>query len=547
LERTDAERTAAIHPDKLRRRGDEPVADQGRAQGLPATQRLVSHSIGGAYGAAGATLEKAGRICENEKELKMKRSILPNGLRLPYLILRDIGNPRIELPSPFQMARVPKEITKPCHFTGSDLTSPWPAKLEFVSLIEALYRSIMSWFRDNQPDDWAKHLHHRKGVEAFLDGAPQEKFTRSEKAPRGHRPEHGRGEPSGEKHAPETPPHEEPRQESYQADPPPESEPIEQHMNALVPVFMHEIAGQQVQATNLRELHGKLGKPHRDFSTWIKLRIEQYGFGEGRDFTTQEVLDGRNSRTEYYGTLSMGKELAMVENNDRGKMIRKYFIAAEEQFRLGLRGGGDFTRIEQMLERSQDRAQQRTEGMFEKFGVLLVQSIERVLTAVASRDHEGAEDEHEESNVVHLDPSLYGVLEPDWNMFTKLENEVITGPVDVAAGKKGVAKDIGVLTKGKYGLSGKRLPSVLMYLGIWHGFKEKTIRGENRWVPIVNPKYRHWFKLRPVSVRSDRSGRWFWAWGFTDAGRDEIKSFYPAIRAWCLAGGRGDNRQPGLF
>jgi phage anti-repressor protein len=76
-------------------------------------------------------------------------------------------------------------------------------------------------------------------------------------------------------------------------------------------------------------------------------RIRQYGFVEGRDFTTHEVVDGRIRRTDYYGTLSMGKELAMVENNDCGKMIRRYFIVAEEQFCLG-RGGGDFARIEQM-------------------------------------------------------------------------------------------------------------------------------------------------------------------------------------------------------
>jgi hypothetical protein len=109
------------------------------------------------------------------------------------------------------------------------LTSPWPGRLEFVPLIEALYRAIMSWFRANQPDDWRDHLHRRKGVNAFLDGGPQERFTRSEKASRGHRPEeHGQGEPSGEKHAPETPPRKEPRQESRQADPPPREEYEEQ-------------------------------------------------------------------------------------------------------------------------------------------------------------------------------------------------------------------------------------------------------------------------------------------------------------------------------
>ena len=70
-------------------------------------------------------------------------------------------------------------------------------------------------------------------------------------------------------------------------------------------------------------LHENLGKPHRDFSTWIKQRIEQYGFVKDRDFTTQEVLDGRNWRTDYQGTLPMGKELAMVENNHQGRVIHR--------------------------------------------------------------------------------------------------------------------------------------------------------------------------------------------------------------------------------
>jgi phage anti-repressor protein len=36
---------------------------------------------------------------------------------------------------------------------------------------------------------------------------------------------------------------------------------------------------------------------------------------------TETIKDGRvwrSPRTDYLGTLSMGKELAMVENNDRG-------------------------------------------------------------------------------------------------------------------------------------------------------------------------------------------------------------------------------------
>lgn len=51
--------------------------------------------------------------------------------------------------------------------------------------------------------------------------------------------------------------------------------------NEMLPVYENEIGEKFV---NARELHEKLmiGK---DFSTWIKLRIDQYGFIEGEDFT----------------------------------------------------------------------------------------------------------------------------------------------------------------------------------------------------------------------------------------------------------------------
>jgi phage anti-repressor protein len=113
-------------------------------------------------------------------------------------------------------------------------------------------------------------------------------------------------------------------------------------MNALVPVFMHEIAGQQVQAVNLRELHVKLGSVRRDFSTWFKERTEKYGFVENRDYVTHEVV-GRNGKTsvDYYATLTMAKELAMVEN-------RPSRPPSQRRLLLGLPNGDtdDFATIE---------------------------------------------------------------------------------------------------------------------------------------------------------------------------------------------------------
>ena len=79
-----------------------------------------------------------------------------------------------------------------------------------------------------------------------------------------------------------------------------------------------------------RELHAFLGSK-RDFSNWITQRIQKYGFEDGKDFSTNLLKSqgGRPSK-EYYLTLDMAKELAMVENNAKGREARQYFITAEE-------------------------------------------------------------------------------------------------------------------------------------------------------------------------------------------------------------------------
>ena len=90
------------------------------------------------------------------------------------------------------------------------------------------------------------------------------------------------------------------------------------------------------QAVNARELHQKLGSK-QDFSTWVKSRIEKYGFVENQDFEVfhkiMENSNGGRSRIEYALSLDMAKELCMVENNEAGRRIRKYFIEAEKKFR----------------------------------------------------------------------------------------------------------------------------------------------------------------------------------------------------------------------
>ncbi len=87
------------------------------------------------------------------------------------------------------------------------------------------------------------------------------------------------------------------------------------------------------RAVNARDLHAFL-ESKRDFSNWIKDRIDKYDFIENQDYqvfnNSGENPKGGRPSIEYALSISMAKELSMIENNERGKQARKYFIACEE-------------------------------------------------------------------------------------------------------------------------------------------------------------------------------------------------------------------------
>lgn len=80
-----------------------------------------------------------------------------------------------------------------------------------------------------------------------------------------------------------------------------------------------------------RELYEFL-EVKRDFTDWFKYRVGQYDFEEGKDFTTilGKSTGGRPGK-DFAITIEMAKELSMVENNEKGKEARKYFIKCEKQ------------------------------------------------------------------------------------------------------------------------------------------------------------------------------------------------------------------------
>jgi phage anti-repressor protein len=105
----------------------------------------------------------------------------------------------------------------------------------------------------------------------------------------------------------------------------------------LIPVFEGQIGEVPMLVCNARELHRFLSVG-KDFSTWIKDRINTYGFEEGRDFQldspilgNQKGHGGDRRSKDYHLTLDTAKELAMVENNEQGKAARRYFIECERR------------------------------------------------------------------------------------------------------------------------------------------------------------------------------------------------------------------------
>ena len=106
-------------------------------------------------------------------------------------------------------------------------------------------------------------------------------------------------------------------------------------MNELIKLQPQTINGNAVETVSARELHTFL-EVGRDFSTWIKDRISKYEFVENTDYimlpkTGELENKGLQGKIEYFVTLDMAKQLAMVENNEKGMQVRKYFIECEKK------------------------------------------------------------------------------------------------------------------------------------------------------------------------------------------------------------------------
>lgn len=100
-------------------------------------------------------------------------------------------------------------------------------------------------------------------------------------------------------------------------------------MNELIKV-------DQDNLISARELHEFL-ESKQDFTTWIKSKIERYGFVENEDFTFHKFMEGKSWKHDYAITIDVAKELSMVENNEKGRQARRYFIQCEKSLKNNMK------------------------------------------------------------------------------------------------------------------------------------------------------------------------------------------------------------------
>lgn len=87
------------------------------------------------------------------------------------------------------------------------------------------------------------------------------------------------------------------------------------------------------RAVSARDLYNFLGCTER-FQSWFDRQL-QYGFTENVDYVGCKVFNALANQElqDYAMTISMAKEVSMIQRNEKGKEARTYFIACEQKLK----------------------------------------------------------------------------------------------------------------------------------------------------------------------------------------------------------------------
>lgn len=105
--------------------------------------------------------------------------------------------------------------------------------------------------------------------------------------------------------------------------------------NELVPVYVTSTGEKVVYGSELYEHIGS----KRQYSDWIKGRLKDCDAVENEDYESfSQNCDkptGGRPKQEYIIKLDTAKEMAMLEHNEKGKRVRRYFIGVEKRYKAG--------------------------------------------------------------------------------------------------------------------------------------------------------------------------------------------------------------------
>lgn len=100
----------------------------------------------------------------------------------------------------------------------------------------------------------------------------------------------------------------------------------------LVPVYETSTGEKVVYGT---ELHEAL-EVKSNYRDWVKNRLSDCEAIENEDFEAAKILaPSGQTMKEYIIKLDTAKEMAMLERNEKGKQVRRYFIKVEKKYKEG--------------------------------------------------------------------------------------------------------------------------------------------------------------------------------------------------------------------
>lgn len=104
----------------------------------------------------------------------------------------------------------------------------------------------------------------------------------------------------------------------------------------LVPVYETSSGEKVVYGTELFQIL----QSRRQYTDWIKDRFKECDAVENVDYESfsqkNEKPKGGRPAMEYIIKLDTAKEMAMLERNEKGKQVRRYFIQVEKRYQKGI-------------------------------------------------------------------------------------------------------------------------------------------------------------------------------------------------------------------